>query len=374
MSASTTVTQRHLTNWLTRRIPLAGARRVSPVSGALATDSGLVREDNQDRVAVIRSRDRAGQTFVVAALADGIGGMRDGALCASIAIGHFFGKLAEIAQASDEIDRWLALAVNHANDAVFSSFRGAGGSTLVSLLIHESGAVYWSSVGDSRVYLGVDATLKQLSTDDTIAGQLGRPADPAYEQSKLLQFIGIGEALEVHVGDIVPSDGAKVLLTSDGVHYLASGSDWLSSIVAHSPDAGTCVRRLIDVSKWCGGPDNASAIAMPLEVDFSSDPAPFEPCIEVWDSFGEMRLLIEEIAVPSHARRDERPGPENEISPDLIGHSQSVDAERTKKKKERAGQKSKTKAKVKTAIGEHGAHNDADTEEGQVQLEFRSKS
>ena len=381
MTASVTATQRHLTNWMLRRVPSGGVRRVAPLFGALATDIGLVRENNQDRVAVLRSRDYSGQTFAVAAVADGIGGMRDGALCASIAIGHLFGKIVELGQAGGEVDQWLKGAVSHSNAVVYDEFHGAGGSTLVVLLIHESGKVFWSSVGDSRVYLASNGELTQLSTDDTIAGQLKRSSDPSHEQSKLLQFIGIGEGLEVHLGDIPSSKGSKAILTSDGVHYLASAAAGsLNAIVTHSPDVATCVRRLIDLSRWCGGPDNASVVALPLDFNFSNDPAPNDRCIEVWDSFGEVRFLVEEVLVrhqesmeSNRAQQHEVTTEKSESASETALPDQKRNIPAVKKKATRTNRKSRAKSKVKTASKEHGDDSETGEGEGKFQLEFQSK-
>ncbi len=382
MIASNTLTQRHLTNWLLRRVPLTGIRRVVPLLGALASDIGSVRDTNQDRVAILRSRDRAGQTFVVAALADGIGGMRDGALCASMAIGHLFGKLVQLAQAEGQIDVWLDRAVNHSNMDVYEHLRGAGGSTLVTILIHESGKVFWSSVGDSRVYLVSDGRVGQISTDDTIAGQLKKQSAPAHEQSKLLQFIGMGDGLEVHVGELNAAKAAQAFLTSDGIHFLAGASDWLSALIVHSPDVATCARRLVDVSKWCGGQDNASVVALPLDVDFSADPAPTDPCIEVWDSFGEVRFLVEEISVrdrpflaSNRADTVAASSSKNEASSQIEGYNREQRVEGAIKKKERTSKASKTKAKtkVKATSRERKKDHEAVEGEGQVVLEFHDK-
>ena len=67
---------------------------MASAAAAVATEVGGVRADNQDRVAIARIRDRTGRTFVVAGLADGIGGMRDGAECAAMANGRLIGEIA----------------------------------------------------------------------------------------------------------------------------------------------------------------------------------------------------------------------------------------------------------------------------------------
>ena len=256
---------KQLTSWFMRRTASSGVRRVSALAAAVATEVGSVRGDNQDRVAVAKGWDKEGRPFTVAAVADGIGGMQDGALCASIALANLFAEVAGQAWAGSPFQEWLPRSVDVANVAVHSKFRGSGGSTLVAALIGADGNVVWANVGDSRVYHQLGSKLVLLSTDDTIAGQLGKGREAGPDQSKLLQFIGMGNPIEPGLGTIDSPTG-QLLLASDGVHFLDT-TDWFEAIVAHAPDPGMCVRRLADLSKACGGFDNASACIVGLALD-----------------------------------------------------------------------------------------------------------
>ena len=150
-SAQYNVLKNQLSAWLMRRTAISGARRVAPISAGVATEIGNVRTDNQDRVAIARIRDRAGRAFVVAALADGIGGMQDGAEGAATAIGCLIGELVVAAQSNDEPQKWLARSAMSANRAVHTRLRGNGGSTLAATLTDGTSQAHWLSVGDSRV-------------------------------------------------------------------------------------------------------------------------------------------------------------------------------------------------------------------------------
>lgn len=65
--------------WLHRKNISSSVRRVSTLPVAIATDIGLVRKENQDRVSVLKFRP-ANKTkdMVIVALADGMGGWREG--------------------------------------------------------------------------------------------------------------------------------------------------------------------------------------------------------------------------------------------------------------------------------------------------------
>lgn len=294
MNTTPSLIQNQLTNWLLRRTPTSGVRRVATLSAALASDVGNVREDNQDRAAVIRGRDQQGREYVLVAVADGIGGMNDGASCAAMAIAAFVAAVDRLAQTvgiNDRPDDWLREGAHVANEVVFSKFRASGGSTLVALLVRPGLQPYWLSVGDSRVYSMDDKTLIQTSIDDTIAGQLGKNPEDSSEQSRLLQFVGMGPDLEPHVAIFDAESIDAVILTTDGVHFLSPSPGWMSLIIRHSPDPGVCVKRLIDLAKWCGGPDNATVAMITLPVDAQTETKLDYPCLEVWDAYGELQFI-----------------------------------------------------------------------------------
>ena len=295
MNPNALLIQNQLTTWLLRRTPTNGVRRVAPLSAAIASDLGNVRENNQDRVTIVRGRDQQGREYALVAVADGIGGMQDGETCAAMAISAFITTIDQRAQNAcdnlDHTDEWLREGVHAANQAVFSKFRASGGSTLVALLVRHGSPPYWLSVGDSRVYCMDNRVLTQTSIDDTIAGQLGKRPEDASEQLCLLQFVGMGAELEPHIAKFNTNSAGAVILTTDGVHYLAPSPDWLGQIVRHSPDPGVCVKRLIDLAKWCGGPDNATVAMITLPVDMQSETLPSYPCLEVWDAYGELQII-----------------------------------------------------------------------------------
>ena len=120
------------------------------------------------------------------------------------------------------------------------------------------------SVGDGRVYGDVNKELLQASINDTIAGQLGKNAGADVEQSKLLQFIGMGDYLEVHISRIDINQVQTIILTTDGVHQIAPNPKLMQSIYTNSPDLGVCAKRYLDLAKWCDGSDNATVAIMSL--------------------------------------------------------------------------------------------------------------
>lgn len=276
-------------DWLLRRIPPSGIRRVLPVLAALGSDVGAVRKENQDRVALARGRDALGQIYAVVALADGIGGMRDGAQCAALAVSAVFDTVHRLASSGAPPSEWVANAMSNAHKAVQTAYGGSGGATLVLLLVTQKEGAYWASVGDSRLYVSKGDTLVQISTDDTIAGQLGRSAGSDINQGKLLQYIGMEDPLEFEVSKLLCAPSDTAILTTDGVHFLASGTDVMSLVVRHAPDIGATARRLTELARWAGGLDNATVAVVSLDAALYESP-PAYACLDIWDPFGEIRV------------------------------------------------------------------------------------
>jgi serine/threonine protein phosphatase PrpC len=366
MTPATPLLDLKLATWFMRRVPPTGVRRVASLSAAIASDVGTVREENQDRVAIARGTDRYGCTYVALALADGIGGMKEGGRCAAMALGGFFASLDDDARAGRDQKTWLSRGAARANANVHGQFGGSGGSTLVAALVTGPKRVQWLSVGDSRVHIARAATLKQLSIDDTIAGQLGKMPQGGINSSNLLQFIGIGPQLEAHVADLEePLDGS-IMLTSDGVHFVDSA--WLGQIVGHAQDAGVCVRRLVELSKWCGGPDNASVVMIAVDADIERPKSADLSGLEVWDPYGELQLLSFDLA------RSEPP-PSKTVTPVLnqsprVGETTTPVARPGKGKRKRGSAKSP--AKEGRTVGTEGA--DPANEPPQLVIEFPRKA
>ena len=287
--------QRKLYNWLRRETGSSGVRKVASLHGAIASEIGNVRSDNQDKAIAFKGSDSRGREYAVAVVADGIGGMNDGAACAALAIASFTSEISALSQVgfSSPLAQ-MKQAAHFANEAVYRDYLGRGGSTLVAVLFLPGMPPIWVSAGDSRIYLQSGKSLKLLTTDDTIAGQLNKSGTVPAEHSKILQFVGMGKDFEPHVDEVEVREAheGELILTTDGVHFLENGSDWFKSIIQNAPDAGATAKRLVEVAKWCGGPDNATLACFGF---------PFRPSeggnvgdgIQIWDAFGELDIQLQ---------------------------------------------------------------------------------
>lgn len=370
---------KQLASWFLRKTAGGATRRVGDTQISVSTDIGLVRRMNQDRLAITRLTDgRGGQGFLVA-LSDGMGGMRDGEVCAAMAVAAFFAKFSHEYSLNVPVENALADAIKYANSSIFDVYRGGGGATLSAVFISEQMGVHGVNVGDSRIYLSELGLLKQVSVDDTIMARLPEHAGLIDVGNRLLQFVGVGPEIEPHIIHIEASEGARLLLTSDGVHFYERSV--LEGVVNNSSDNGVVVKRLVEISKWLGGSDNASAAlisVLPLR-----DVLPEKPSFvfEVWDAFGEMQLFIDPDyslnsistmrSIKGHEARElsKGDGSEETDNADL-----RVVAEKMLPKKKRSTRKASARKKVEQKTG--SLLNDEAPQESmkpELKIEFNKK-
>lgn len=286
--------QSMLAEWLLRETASNGTQTSAETRVALGTELGIVRTENQDKAAVAEF-EYSGEPVILAVLSDGMGGLEDGGVCAALAISTFIHSCTN--QVCKTLSDLILHAAHVANEAVFRLYQGNGGATL-SAVICSSDKIYGLNVGDSRIYQSNAGVLKQLSTDDTLAGQFARQHESEPSEAGLLQFIGSGDSLSPHLIEIDDFDQG-LLITSDGVHYLPRQT--LSNIIKLAPTPTAAVRRLLAVSNWCGGHDNASAIFIPRNFRLSN--SKMRGLARVWDGFGEFAFSAESEHVESKLRR-----------------------------------------------------------------------
>lgn len=332
--------------WLHRKNISASIRRVSTLPVAIATDIGLVRKENQDRVAVLKFRPASkSKDMVVVALADGMGGMEGGGNAASLTLSTFFTEVVRHSYLS--VRECLEKAILKANDAVLKIYKGNGGSTLTAVVLDGSEYITTANVGDSRIYGLTNDGIVQLSEDDTLAALAKKYNNIDFEASEfdsrfggeLVQFIGIDSVLQIHFFDITAPQGGAVLLSSDGAHTI--GDNNLNKLFMHSSNTGLYAKRIIDLASWFGGFDNASVAVVEVEGILKDLDVSSGYVINVWDPFGELKLVNLPQTLSNHN--------ENQAS--------SADGKQSEKNKVQGGVVKKTAVKKKTRSRNSNAKN-----------------
>ena len=276
--------QQKIEAWLSRRAPDRAVNHCFDLSVVLATDVGIRRTENQDRVAALRigAKVTRGRPLIAVAVADGMGGMRDGAKCATLALSSFFSAL--VSQRNYDTERRAMSAISYANDAVFQFANAKGGTTLSAIVFDHELRAFVVHVGDSRIYSfgGGIKGIDRLTIDDSLEEAVGGHG------RELLQFVGMGEGMRPHIRSI-PLGIQTLAITTDGIHFI--GTEILGSILLNASDLKAASERLSALARWCGGHDNASSALINLESLAQTMKEGGDEGIQVWDPFGALTAI-----------------------------------------------------------------------------------
>ena len=231
------------------------------------TDTGLVREKNQDSYIAISNR----YGDFLALVADGIGGGRAGEVASGETIKYFdenfkeSGPFDTIEDAINYMSYHIGRANKHVYELSTSYPEYAGmGTTLTGVLITSKGTVS-VNCGDSRVYGFIDDLCIRLTTDHTLVNQMLEKGQITYEESLnhpkrhyLVKAIGIFPVVTPDVHKVKDMD--YYLACSDGLHAY-TGDDEIAKIVLE-PERSVAekVEDLKDLALLKGGYDNITVV------------------------------------------------------------------------------------------------------------------
>jgi len=274
-----------LINWLDRQNPEIGQNSISELSVALRTDRGLVRNENQDCVAAMRvNLSQTTKPFIVIALVDGMGGMKSGSVCATNTIASFFYHLIHLRR-EVPMER-LKISALAANKHVYGIAKGKGGATLSAILVSEDHQPLFLNIGDSRIYVSSGninkRTIDRVTVDDSLEEAVG-----GYGK-ELIQFVGMGDGIQPHLGPI-PGSSSQIVLTSDGTHFLNQRTFY--DILLNAPDLIQTVERIGKIVRWSGAHDNASIAITSLPDLMKSLMKSETGGIELWDPYGALTVM-----------------------------------------------------------------------------------
>jgi serine/threonine protein phosphatase PrpC len=233
------------------------------------TDTGMLRENNEDSVALDADTQ-------VAILADGMGGYNAGEVASAMATTFVRSELGRWlaeggAQASSrEIKRAMEICIDNANRSIFNAANSqsqyAGMGTTLVMGVFQDNRTLIGHVGDSRCYRLRAGAFVQLTRDHSLlqeqldAGLITpEQAQFATHKNLVTRALGVEDTVLLEVNEFRTEEGDLFLLCSDGL------SDMLSDerIAALLVTAGTLeekARALINAANDCGGRDNISVI------------------------------------------------------------------------------------------------------------------
>jgi protein phosphatase len=243
------------------------------------TDIGRIRLVNEDRSVV--QNDLNG--FVLAIVADGMGGHQAGDVASQMAIEVIQEHLQALEKdmSVDMCKAALQIAIEKANQAIYEfaqskeQYHGMG-TTVVAILANEEFLAI-GHIGDSRAYLITADQIVQLTEDHSLVSELLRSGQITREEANhhprrnvLTRALGTDGNVEVEVGHFGWQTDDIVLICSDGLSGQLD-SNALLNILHMEHDLHWKADQLVTEALNAGGDDNISVILLANEPSIRGD-------------------------------------------------------------------------------------------------------
>ena len=229
------------------------------------TDTGSVREHNEDSVTIVENS--CGEYLM--AVADGMGGHRAGEVASNIVINHLtdtFLKNKELGTKEQAID-WLKNAVSESNQLIIEHTQDhpestGMGTTIVTALLSKEYLLF-GNIGDSSGFVIKDGELHKITNDHTLVNLLVKSGELTEEEAKehprknvLMKALGATTTVEMDVFD-VETDVDGILLCSDGLTNMLD-NEQIIKVLESDRTIQEKLNKLIVKCNNRGGTDNIS--------------------------------------------------------------------------------------------------------------------
>lgn len=231
-----------------------------------ASNIGKIRKNNEDSIIV----DTHNRYMIIA---DGMGGHNAGevasSICVNIISDYLNCNLSE-SNSNTQIEEIIKKAVSIANDVIqtkskeISDLQGMG--TTVTVVIFHKNLIFFSNIGDSRLYLIRNSKITQLTEDDSVVSRLLMLGEISKEQAVnhplkhlITKAIGTSENIHSEVESISFNQDDFYLMCTDGLTDLVSDKE-IENIFNTNKNADLICKKLIDKALYNGGIDNISII------------------------------------------------------------------------------------------------------------------
>ena len=207
------------------------------------------RERQEDSFAFANAMDvtEMRRQGLLAIVADGMGGMRDGKLASETAIAALKADFQSMDREGD-LAAQLYRSALRAGEAVYRTLGGDGGSTLVECVFYDE-QLWYASVGDSYLWLLREGQLLRLNREHNVmterfletirSGSMDpSPGREDPEKAALSQFLGMDAVDDIDIlrRPLRIHDGDVFLLCSDGVGGVLTGQTVRECLSKHVPE------------------------------------------------------------------------------------------------------------------------------------------
>ncbi len=251
--------------------------------------TGKVRRNNEDMFLVAQLCSRQdkyclaldGRDFLLAAVADGMGGHADGEIASErvLQILTQFQREGRLPSSPKDHQVFCSLLADIHQKILLEQATVGGlrqmGATLVGAWFCPERQLVHFHAGDSRLYRWRDHHLDQLTRDHTVDNQMLREgADPGHVSRHLVtSCLGGGVNPPTVDTEVVPGsvlDGDRYLLCSDGLTDMLT-HDLLTTLMAANNTAEQVTDSLLCAALEAGGQDNITAVVIHVLSDQAYD-------------------------------------------------------------------------------------------------------
>ncbi|MBR2997864.1 MAG: Stp1/IreP family PP2C-type Ser/Thr phosphatase [Bacilli bacterium] len=239
------------------------------------TDTGRVREHNEDNVTIVKNLNEE----YMLAVADGMGGHKAGEVASSIAINHLTKSFMEMEKLGDKAStvKWMRKEAEEINNEIFEytashpESKGMG-STLV-IAIYSKEYLLFGNIGDSSGFVIKDNELFKITKDHTLVNLLVKNGELTPEEAKnhpkkniLMRALGANNPIEIDIFD-VDDEIEGIVLCSDGLTAMLNNTQ-IEKVLLQEGPLEEKVIKLIRKANIRGGTDNISvACLFPKEAE-----------------------------------------------------------------------------------------------------------
>jgi len=237
------------------------------------TDPGCVRTQNQDTYHI----EQLDRNTLLCVVCDGMGGAKSGNIASTLAADVFVQEIKQTwtsGMDQERIDQMLRSAVKLANFTVydqaaqFEDFSGMG-TTLAAALV-KGAEVTIVNVGDSRVYSVSADGICQLTKDHSLVQMMVERGELTPELARtypgknfITRAIGTEAIVECDLFHHTMERGGCLLLCSDGLSNMMDDQEILFEVV-HGVSKQHCCKRLLEIAKNRGAPDNVTSVLIQI--------------------------------------------------------------------------------------------------------------
>lgn len=229
------------------------------------TDPGKVRDHNEDSVIIVKDQTNE----IMLAVADGMGGHRNGEVASSIAISHIGKRFADISTIGTKTDaiNFIREIVSEANILIYKHTNehpeSAGMGTTIVLAILTPTFLLFGNIGDSSGYVIRNNKIHKVTTDHTLVSLLLKSGEITPEEAKnhprknvLMRALGATSKVDMDIIDI-EEDVDGIFLCSDGLTNMLT-DEQITKVLNENSSIDDKLKKLIVKCNNRGGTDNIS--------------------------------------------------------------------------------------------------------------------